>query len=111
MWIQNGRPRGIACISYMEYKLAKSEFRELHRKAVALHLKELDEQINTAAEVDSKRFWRLIKSRRSKTGPSSASEINFNGIMYRDSQEINEQWGVHYANLYTPDNDESFDIK
>ena len=86
IWIQNGRPRDIAYMSYTEYKLAKSEFKKLHRKAAALYLKELDEQINTAAEGDSKRFWRLIQSRRSKTGPSSASEVNFNGITYRDPQ-------------------------
>ena len=38
-----------------------------------------------------------------------AAEIKFDGVMYRDPQEINKQWGNYFANLYTPDEDESFD--
>ena len=109
VWLQNGRPRDSDETSYKEYKHAKCEFRKLHRKAVAMYLKELDEQINAAAEIDSKQFWRLIKSKRSKSTTSMSAEIKFDGVTYRDPQEINKQWGNYFKNLYTPDEDESFD--
>ena len=74
-----------------------------------MYLKELDGQINAAAEIDSKQFWRLIKSKWSKSTTSMSAEIKFDGVTYRDPQEINKQWGNYFKNLYTPDEDESFD--
>ena len=94
---------------YQEYKKAKSAFRNLHRKSVAQYQKELNDQINTAAERDTKRFWRLIKSRRSKTKLNATSEITFNGTTYRDPQEINQRWQLHFTQLSTPDKNEIFD--
>ena len=38
-----------------------------------------------------------------------AAEIKFDGVVYRDPQGINKQWGNYFANLYTPDEDESLD--
>ena len=109
LWIENGMPRGLTHLSYRHYKQAKAEFRKLHRKVVAQYLKSLDDQINAAAEVDVKRFWKLIKSRRSKAGNSATSEIIFNGSTYRDPQEINDQWQIYFSQLYTPDENELFD--
>ena len=109
LWIINGKPRGLIHISYRDYKQVKAVFRKQHRKVVSQYLKTLDDQINIAAEIDVKRFWKLIKSRRSKTGPSATSEIIFNGTTYRDPQEINEQWQIYFSQLYTPDENEIFD--
>ena len=89
VWLQNGRPRESDKTSYKENKHAKCEFRKLHSKAVAIYLKELDEQINAAAEIDSKQFWRLIKSKRSNSATSMSAEIKFDGVTYKDPQEIN----------------------
>ena len=61
----------------------------MHSKAVAIYLKKLDEQINAAAEIDSKHFWRLIKSKRSKSATSMSAEIKFDGATYKNPQEIN----------------------
>ena len=61
------------------------------------------------ARGDTKRFWRLIKSRRPKTKLNATSEITFNGTTYRDPQEINQQWQLHFTQLYTPDENEIFD--
>ena len=109
LWKESGKPRGSTYLAYREYKQAKTEFRKLHREIVSQYLKELDDQINTAAEIDTKRFLKLIKSRRSKTGSKATSEITFNGTTYRDPQEINEQWQLYFAQLYTPDESEIFD--
>ena len=38
-----------------------------------------------------------------------SAEIKFDGVTYRDPQEINKHWGNYFKNLYTPDEDESFD--
>ena len=89
--MQNGRPRDSDNTSYKEYKHAKCGFLNLHRKGLTIYLKELDDQNNDAAEFDSKRFWRLIKSKRSRTVASMAAEIKFDGVVYRDPQGINKQ--------------------
>ena len=88
--MQNGRPRNSDETSYKEYIHAKCEFQKVQRKVVTMYLKELDEQINAAAEIDSKQFWRLIKPDGSKSATSVAAEIKFDGVSYRDLQEINK---------------------
>ena len=88
LWRETGKTRGSTYLAYRDYKQAKTEFRKLHRKIVSQYLKELDDQINTAAEIDSKRFWKLIISMRSKTGPKATSEITFNGTTYRDRKKL-----------------------
>ena len=53
--------------SYREYKMAKRDFRRVHRKYVDMYLQSQNEEIDRAAEIDSNLFWRLVNAKRSKS--------------------------------------------
>ena len=66
VWILDGKPRSSIYVSYKEYKNAKKQFRKLHRQCANRYLKQRDEEIDKAADVDSDYFWKLINSRKIK---------------------------------------------
>lgn len=98
--ICNGHPRGSNYLSYRNYKAAKCIFRKYHRKCAENYMKKINEEIDSAAEVDSGYFWRLVNRR--KVGQSSAgSEMKFNGNTVRAPEKICQQWGQYYSSLYS----------
>ena len=54
VWIFERRPRGDGLSSYRQYEEAKRLFRQYHRKCAQNYLKTLNEEIDHAAEVNSK---------------------------------------------------------
>ena len=104
-WVNSGRQSNY---TFLSYKNAKREFRRLHRQSVEKYLSELDSEINRCAEVNQSDFWNLIRSRRHKVG-AIGSEIKFGEVIYRDPQDITEQWKKYFSSLYTPANCADYD--
>ena len=101
-WIHCGQPRGNSYSSYTLYKNAKCAFRKQHRLCVNNYLSTLDYEIDKTAEIDSNQFWKLVSSRRKRSNSRAGAEINFNGVMYRDTDSITTQWKNYFERLYTP---------
>ena len=92
IWISEGRPRGNNFDAYRNYKLAKYRFRNSHRIKAEQYMKTLNDEIDTAAEVDNGYFWKLVNRR--KSGQSSVgSQIKFGDSTCRSPDEICEKWG------------------
>ncbi|WAR25284.1 hypothetical protein MAR_010988, partial [Mya arenaria] len=89
-------------------KNAKRRFRRLHRKSVNTYLTTLDMELDNAAELDQKRFWKLIRRRRCNLNRLGAG-INFNGSVVRDRLQLTQEWGHYFEKLYTPINKTGFD--
>lgn len=100
-WISEGRPRGVAFLSYKEYKTAKSLFRAHHRRCVENFLMELNFEIDEAAEVDSAVFWKKVNSKRKTSQTNAGSEIKFRDRTYRDPAEVAFEWGNYFCELYS----------
>ena len=108
IWISENRPRGNSFISYKEYKDAKRIFRQYHRRCAQNHLKTLNDEIDKATGLDSRYFWKLVNARRNKS--NVGAEIKFHGQIFRDSQELCNQWRHYFSELYSSDGDaEKFD--
>ena len=109
MWISDGRPRGILFSSYRQYKESKRIFRQYHRHCSEKYLKSLNEEIDNAAGLDSRYFWKLVNTRRKNSTSNVGAELRFNGQIFRDSQKICDQWGHYFNNLYSHSGNENFD--
>ena len=109
MWISDGRPRGISFSSYRQYKESKRIFRQYHRHCSEKYLKSLNEEIDNAAGLDSRYFWKLVNTRRKNSTSNVGAELRFNGQIFRDSQKICDQWGHYFNNLYSQSENENFD--
>ena len=108
IWISEGRPRGNNFDAYRNYKLAKCRFRNSHRIKAEQYMKTLNDEIDTAAEVDNGYFWKLVNRR--KSGQSSVgSQIKFGDSTCRSPDEICEKWGDFFATLYSKDDPDAFD--
>ncbi|KAH3737486.1 hypothetical protein DPMN_044079 [Dreissena polymorpha] len=68
----------------------------------------MDQQIDTAAEVDQTKFWKMVNSRRKMSGSKMNGGIIFQGTVVRDRDEQLQGWGTtlricishqHYATL------------
>ena len=110
-WILDGRPRNNDHSSYRRYKGAKCLFRFQHRKCAQNYLNELNREIDDAAELDSAFFWKKINNRRKSKSSSAGSEVEFNGQMCRDPQQIVTGWGQYFQNLYSDTEREHFDAQ
>ncbi|KAL4220064.1 hypothetical protein ACF0H5_020475 [Mactra antiquata] len=109
LWMERGKPRSYYDDSYIRYKEAKRNFRKVHRKCVASFMQKQDNEINSTAEVDSKRFWRLLNNRRKGINNKLCEQMKFNDVIYRDADVITEQWRNYFNELYTPTESDQFD--
>ncbi|MES9879927.1 MAG: reverse transcriptase domain-containing protein, partial [Sedimenticola sp.] len=101
LWIHDHKPRGHEFRSYFNYKEAKRRFRSYHRKCIEGYISQLDADIDTAAEMNSAQFWKLYNTRRKSSCNAAGSEINFNGQVLRDPEQIANGWGTFFAELYS----------
>lgn len=67
IWIGKGRPRGIEFTSYLDYKKAKRNFRRALEEAHENYMCNVFKEIDEAAEIDIRLFWRLTKRRKPRT--------------------------------------------
>lgn len=64
IWIGQGISRGMEFTSYLEYKKAKRNFRRALEEAHERYMCDVYKEIDEAAEVDIRLFWRLTKRRK-----------------------------------------------
>lgn len=89
--------------SYRDYKRAKRQFRN---ELIAEHdryMTEVFRDIDQASECDLRLFWKLIKRQRPRN-LSSYPEMEFNGILYDNPDEITKCFACHFQNIYNPVN-------
>jgi len=108
-WINAGRPRGSGAEPYVLYKGSKSEFRKLHRRAVDAFLVNLNREIDNSADLDSKLFWKLVNGRKSASCTDAGGQINFDGEIVRNSEDLACYWGKYFKTLYSPDSKPKYD--
>ena len=100
-WVMYGRPRDTLNVHYTEYKNCKREFRRYHRICSVNYLKHLNEELDSAAELDSGYFWKTINARKNRRHEGKSFEMKFNGITYRDPKDIAYNWGNYFSVLYS----------
>lgn len=108
IWLAEGRPRGMSHESYRAYKRAKRQFRN---ELIAEHdryMTEVFRDIDQASECDLRLFWKLIKRQRPRN-LSSYPEMEFNGILYDNPDEITKCFACHFQNIFNPVNCNDFD--
>lgn len=108
IWIADNRPRGNNFTSYKNYKAAKRMFRQYHRKCAENHLRSINEEIDKAAELDCKYFWKLVNRKRTSCANNVGNEIIFNNCTYRDPENICNQWGLYFSSLYRKSENENY---
>ena len=108
-WVRKGKPRESQHITYIQYKMAKRQFRHCHRKCVNTYLQSQLDEIDRLAEVDSAHFWRLVNARRKPSNSSPGTQLIFEGQTVNTSKEINEGWAQYFKALYTPTQCDRFD--
>ena len=87
----------------------KRLFRLQHRVCAENHLLELNAEIDQAAEVDSRFFWKKVNHRRQQSQTHAGSEIRFDNRVCRDPVDIVSEWGFYFKKLYSESNSPHFD--
>ena len=86
-------------IFYREYKHAKSNFRQKQDEAIKEYEDQVYKDIDEAAEVDIRLFWKLI-SKQKKRKKHGCFEITFNGETFRNPDGIANSFAKYFENLY-----------
>ncbi len=107
LWKQAGKPRGSDHTVYINYKTSKRKFTNRFNEVIEEDERSLFEEYDNAACVDANKLWAFVKRRRNK-GSVLSNEVQFDGLIVRDPQEIADKWADHFDKLYTPHNDTSF---
>ena len=103
IWCTVGRPRDndVNNTTYVNYKAAKARFRRLHREAVSEYMTKLDSEIDHTAELDSYRFWKMVKSRRKGSRDNLGSGIRFDEKTLETDNKL-PTTGAYTLNVCTP---------
>lgn len=72
-------------------------------------LSSLNEEIDSAAEVDNGYFWKLVNRRRNSQSSAIGSEMKFGDTTYRDPDEMCMHLGNHYSTVYSEAEHEDID--
>ena len=83
IWILEGKSRGHSFQSYNEYKIAKNNFRRLQRHESSKYIDQTNEELEQAAEIDYRLFWRLLRGRKPKQ-KHTCTEIRFENKTYTE---------------------------
>ena len=93
----------------LHIKASVSAFRSHHRKCAEKYLSDLNAEIDQIAEVDGAYFWKKVNGRRKLSTMCAGNELDFNGRILCDPEEISEAWGSFFEDLYSYSNCEYFD--
>jgi hypothetical protein len=108
IWLNENKPRGASFISYTDFKAANLLFRKTLESAyesfISGQLKEIDECGHTNQEL----FWTLINRRRIN-GCNMQHEIEYQGKIYRGSEDIADAWALHFEKLFSNSEHNDFD--
>ena len=97
IWINEQRPRGVNFSSYVNYKSAKDCFRRELRKAYENHILSVSEEIEGFIEINQKRAWSIINSRRTKN--TSVISLKNNGKHITDPTEVSNEFANHFEKI------------
>ena len=86
-WLAAGKPRGAQHQSYANYKRAKCAFRKIQRQESNKYLDKVFLDLDEAAELDYRLFWRLLRNLQNKPN-QSCIELKFDGEEYKSPQEV-----------------------
>ena len=67
-------------------------------------MQEINRNIDAAADIDSPYFWRLFNNSK-----NVSNEIKFDDVTFRNSEQICQGWGKHFARLYSDTECASYD--
>lgn len=105
IWISKGRPRGRHFQSFLQYKLAKKEFRKmLFSKQNEFHANEFA-KIGADFEMDSKSIWKYLRHR--KGTQELLHSMNHENCEYSSPDDLRELWHDHFSRLLNEQNDEA----
>ena len=90
------------------WNIQNIRFRRLHRHFVNEYIMELNNEIDSIAEVDSRKFCKMVNNRK-KRQPAVSAGINFGGTIVRDRDLIVDSWCSYFKDLYSPSDDNDYD--
>lgn len=95
--------------AYRNYKRAKRAFRNAHDKEYEIFIQSVYREIDEAAELDLRLFWRLIKQRRPRSSWFYPEICDATGESRTDPNEIANVFADFYENIYHYSENYSFD--
>ena len=98
-WIEDGRPRTRDIQSYIRYKDAKREFRRVHRQHREAYDNSVFDELNRAAELDYRLFWKLLRKKSGKK-VNTCTKLNVQGHVY-DNNNVTEGFRQHFSNIFS----------
>lgn len=107
-WVKEGKPRGMQHPSYAEYKRKKRHFRQCQESASEEYMKQTYEDIDNAAGIDIRLFWKLIrrqKPRQSKIYP----EIQFADRTGNTPESVASVFAEYFSTIYQTEQNYTFD--
>ena len=107
-WLTAGRPRDKANETYQSYKLAKRNFRAAQRKANDNYLNQTYRDLDEAADLDIRLFWRLVR-RQTRKPNSSCQQLIFNGRTHYDEISIANGFAEFYKCIYAESTCDEYD--
>ena len=107
--ISEGRPRDNNHSSYRKYKMTKNIFHSQHRKCADNCMSSPNAKIDQFAELDSAYFWKRVKGRQKLSSLSTGCQIESNGRIHRDPEEIDTGWGNYFPELHSDTERSHFD--
>lgn len=82
--------------SYLEYKKAKRNFRRALEEAHERYMCDVYKEIDEAAEVDIRLFWRLTKRRKPRTSRIYPEIQDEGGTTHTDPEGVAETFANYY---------------
>lgn len=97
-WISAGRPRGHHHLSYHQYKLAKCNFRRIQRENQLEYENKMHDELNQAAELDYRLFWKLLKRNKVKPNGVCAQLVTDNSTF--TGEHVVDGFAKHFTNVF-----------
>lgn len=109
IWVSEGKPRGMGFQSYRHYKRAKRNFRNAQNLEYEIYLKSVHGDLDEAAEMDIRLFWRLVKQRRPRPLRIYPEICDASGTTHNDPDGVANAFAEFYEEIYRPLEDDHFD--
>ena len=97
-WLAAGKPRGGQHQSYANYKSAKNAFRKIQRLESNKYIDKVFSDLDEAAELDCRLFWRLLRNFKNKPY-QSCIKLNFDGKEYRSPHDVANGFSKYFESI------------
>lgn len=102
MWVSESKPRGMGFQSYRNYKRAKRNFRNAQNVEYEIYLKSVHRDLDEAAKMDIRLFWRLVKQRRPRPSRIYPEICDTSGNTHNDPNGVANAFAEFYEEIYRP---------